>query len=310
MFKDPYQTTACRAYDSESFRFKIEKAIAHGEIEHVGILNDIGVENKVGKMSDVFVITDKCETVPPIAHPFVFESVNSEDEGQIIVVDLRAFVKTGRSGDLKVTSTVDLNFTLLRSGLTNYFATENTRDLASVGSFPVSIYCRWVAEAVSRRLAVDGETQMKMTILAGVFYLCQFRDKEDIDDNELTKIAGQVARATRISAEICIMTAERAGPMTTIAEFIEALQGLDSVRLEKLNPGLLVGVCCTGWFGANAQEIMAVALEHPPTFLALVYAGINHRGYQRSMFAKLVQQMDRRGAGKDFTYNLDRLPTD
>ncbi|MNH46795.1 hypothetical protein D3C79_1097310 [compost metagenome] len=52
---------------------------------------------------------------------------------------------------------------------------------------------------------------------------------------------------------------------------------------------------------------MAVALEHLPTFLAMVYMSLLDRSYRNSGVAKVVLQADRSGAGKSFILNLSRL---
>lgn len=313
MLKDAYQTTACRGYDLKKILHELRRASIEGSLRYVEDL-DIELPNEVGSHRDVFVVTEQASNVPPFAHPIIFSLDDSgpstELNSVIIAIDIRPFASRGRSGEFKVNAKGDFDFLSLRAGLMNYWMVDGERDLAALGSFPITVYSRWVADAISRRMALDPETQMKLTILSGFFYLCQFKDLTDVDENEKLKMAGQVARAVNISADTCISVLENVQPLADLAAFTAAAREVTgNVRLDKLNTGLVVAVTATGWFGANAQEIMAVALEHPPTFLSLVYAGLNHRGYHRAMFAKNVQQLDRRGVGKDFTYNLSRLPS-
>ena len=156
---------------------------------------------------------------------------------------------------------------------------------------------------------LDPSSQIKVSIIAGYFYLTLFRD-EEIDHNDRIKLASQVSRATRnLDTEQCLEVIEDLPEMKNVHEFIETMvEVVDSSRMKKFNAGLLYSIIGGGWFGANAREVMAVAVEHPPTFIALVHAAINDRSYRRSLFAKMVQDLDRKDLGKTFTSNLARLP--
>lgn len=304
MLKDAYQTTACKAYEMKKVVLQIEEAFVKGELVPAQD-SDLPVLPDVGSVYDVYMVTDSSESVSPFAHPILIE----KDEGyRFIAVDVRPFMGRTRDGEIKINAKTDLDFLMLRAGMQNYWTVQGPEDLAALGSFPVTAYARWVSEAITRRMGIDAETQVRLLILSAYFYLCQFKDKDQINENAQLKMAGQVARALNINAESVLGSLEGVDHIGTLSEFIEESQKIGNVRLEKLNPGLLVAVTSTGWFGANAHEIMAVALEHPPTFISLVHASLNHRGYQRSLFAKNIQSLDRRGVGKDFTQNLQRLP--
>ena len=54
------------------------------------------------------------------------------------------------------------------------------------------------------------------------------------------------------------------------------------------------------WFGANAKEILAVALEHPPTWLSLVYIALKERSYKNTSLAKIALRYALNKGGNDF----------
>ena len=321
MLIDAYQTTACMAYDVKKIVFEINKAtiVSTGKVEdslvdYEGF--DIKASDTVGWTENLTLVVTG-EDIPTFAHPLVIDPESkellSEHPEEVpgyfdIYIDVRPYISNKR-GEFRVTSSGDFEFSILRASLESYWVTSGPEDIASVGSFPVTAYARWVAEAITRRMALDAQTQMDLTILAAFFYLCQLRQSTELTETDRIKMGGQIARATNINAEVCINRIESLPHINRISSFIElAKETIDNVRLEKLNTGLLVAVTSGGWFGANAQEILAVGLEHPPTFLAVLYASLNNRSYHRSHFAKNIQALDRKGAGKEFTYNLKRLP--
>lgn len=303
---DAYKTVACRSYDTKKIEYEARRAYIEGTSRHISELNLHGT-NSAFSLFNICAVTEKSGNVPPFSQPILLPR-DGHDTSPIVAIDIRPFVSYKRDGGLKISSPSDLDFLILRAGATVYWNSDGAQDLASVGDFPVLVYSRWVSESISRRLALDPDAQMRISIIAAYFYLCQFRKAEDITETVKMRMVARVARATNVNAERCMVVLDDVEPMSGLEDFLTQLSKIDNVRMEKLNAGLLVGITSTGWFGANAQENMAVALEYPPAFISILYSALNHRGYHRAMFTKLVQSADRRGASKDFTYNLSRLP--
>jgi hypothetical protein len=61
-------------------------------------------------------------------------------------------------------------------------------------------------------------------------------------------------------------------------------------------------------YGMNGvKDVMAVAIEFPPTFLAIVHTAINDRGYNKTPLTVAAKPFDRNGAFKDFNLAFDGL---
>jgi hypothetical protein len=54
------------------------------------------------------------------------------------------------------------------------------------------------------------------------------------------------------------------------------------------------------WYGTNAKEIISVALEHPPTWAAIVFTALNERTFKNSMIYKIAERFGKRGASDEF----------
>lgn len=302
MFTHSYQTTPCSAYKLDKIELEIRKGMIDGSLV---MPESVASVFKESTLTDLYAVTATNDNIPPFAHPVVI----AEGDSGYIVLDLRGSTKTDRVGNVTVGARSDLKFLLLRGALQRSWLNLGPADLLSLGSFPVTVYVRWLSENISRRMSLDPASQLVVTVVSGYFYLLSFKEDKSLTENDRIKLASQIARATHIPADKCIDIVATLPVMHNVHDYIAGMiEAVQSVRLAKFNAGLLYSIIGGGWFGANAREVLAVAVEHPPTFLALVYSALNDRSYHRSLFAKTVQAADKNELGKNFTYNLARLP--
>jgi hypothetical protein len=81
----------------------------------------------------------------------------------------------------------------------------------------------------------------------------------------------------------------------------------DSVRLKDFNAGVLFTLLGNTWFGANAKEMIAVATEHPPTWIAMLLSAFTERTFKNSQIAKILERNSFKKLSDDFvnsTLNL------
>ena len=94
-------------------------------------------------------------------------------------------------------------------------------------------------------------------------------------------------------------------------EFCDELsQRVGSSRLDGLNPVVLYGIIKGSWFGKNASELVSVAIEHPPTFDALIYAAASTSSLQRTILGTLVKGELRDREAMSFVEKINHLMLD
>jgi hypothetical protein len=71
--------------------------------------------------------------------------------------------------------------------------------------------------------------------------------------------------------------------------------------------GVLVEIIAFSWYGTNAREIAAVALEHPPTFLVMVFNAFTDRTYRNSPLARTAERYKGNKGGDEFVRSLQSL---
>jgi len=57
--------------------------------------------------------------------------------------------------------------------------------------------------------------------------------------------------------------------------------------------------------GANGKELITLSLEHPPTWISLVYAAITQRTFKRNYVTTVVERLSKRGNGDAFVKALE-----
>ena len=306
MFNGAYETTPCKDY-------LIDKMLA--SIKKQRILHPTGFDTPLAPISNAPIagcqlLNPTTTDVPPFAHPLVLVE---DDKTTSVYTDVRNFTRVSREGQVVVSAKLDYDLAVLRTWLQRVWLSYSPRDLLGLGTFPITVYSRWVTEALTRRMALPPDVQMRTSILTAYFYVCMFHDAalaENVDEKDKLRMAQMVSRATNINAAEVISVIE---PLPIYKDAAELIAGLiehgNSMRYQDLNLALLYSVVSGTWFGQNHRELVAVAVEHPVTFMAMVAKAINERGYHNTPIGKIVKMADRGDLAKTYIHNLLNLPT-
>lgn len=294
MFKSPYDTTVCKNHRISEILKDLDRLLIEGELARAG--------------GRVRLLGPEHTDVKPFAHPIIKEIRQGEDA---VVVDVRSSARVGRDGDLVGGS--DFEYMKLRGQLMDVaWIDGNTSDLMTSGDYPVRVYSRLMSENLGRRMNLTPETQLRVQIIAAYFYVLQFETVPEIDEDAKLTHAKRISRSIGTPVPNVLELLDVLPVITTISEFADALAEFgDSIRLTKINPGLIYTMLGGIWFGANANENVAVALEHPPTFCAMLYMVTINRSYRKSILGQMIQRVDRRGElGEVFTKHILRMTSD
>jgi hypothetical protein len=86
----------------------------------------------------------------------------------------------------------------------------------------------------------------------------------------------------------------------------EVCQSIQLNELKK-NVGLFIAAMGAGWFGVNNKEVLAAALEHPPTWIAICHTALTDRSYRNTTIARIVERHSKGNIDQLFTNSLDKL---
>jgi hypothetical protein len=122
-----------------------------------------------------------------------------------------------------------------------------------------------------------------------------------MDDVMIHKFSVHTIKATRAPVDLVIDTFGKIGDIKSITDFCNKVpQILENIRLNDFNLGVLLTIIANSWYGLNSREILAVALEHPPTWCSLVYGSLTERTFKNSMIARVAERYGKNGNADNF----------
>lgn len=295
MFKSPYDTLPCRMYRNDEIYKAVQMMIASGDpaLPKVGgpmfATSQSHQEVTVGSH---FVI-DGAVNLPLFAHPIVIENLN---DGKVVfynvVADARDVTKRGYESGWKVTSQSEFNLIRTRlileaRWLMNSLSGAQT---APVLNFPMRMFSRWIGDALARRFNMDLDATVRVQAIAAFMYMSMHHGDTEIKDYELVDMAMKISRGINVPTAIVSEVLQDITFFSNVEEFCDALlTRVGSSKLDGLNPVVLYGIIRGSWFGKNASELVSVAIEHPPTFDALLHAAAGSSTLQRTLLGTLVK---------------------
>jgi len=296
MFKTAYETLACRSYDLR----EIEKYLRLAKIEN-RLSPVLTPEQNVPILNSLAVIPGDTDT-PAFTHPFPLVI----DNQTMLILDHRAYARrTGNATiSFTVTNATDYKFQTTRL-LFNLQWLKNTEELINLGEIVPLVFCRWLTESIVRRLGLGPAEQARVMVVAIFYWYSLFKEATEVwIEKDKLKIITKLNQISAIPSTISMEIVDDIPVMSSVDSFITTLKEVvGSVRLDNLNTPLLYAMLGGSWFGLNAKETVAVALEHPPTFLAMILSSLESRSYQKSGIGQLVHDNDKKDRGSNFTKN-------
>lgn len=307
MYPSPFNTTPCKNHKMADIEASIKPLLIDQVLRH-DEAKDFKSKQSSTLDSRVYLVDDNEPGIKPFAHPIVMEIDNHGTSEKRIIADVRAASRIDKNtGALK--GSADLDYLRLRCRIMDLvWIDDNSADLLNMGDFQIKVFSRLLSENISRRMNLQFDVQMRMQVIAAYYYICMFYDEVLTDETSKMKIAKRIGRSIQLTVPNVLLVLDEIEPMYTIGQFTETLRSKgQSIRLEKLTPGLIYNMLGGIWYGSNAVEQVAVALEHPPTFVSMLHLAMIDRGYRKTILGQIVLRYTKDDLAKTFTSNLKRM---
>lgn len=270
MIIDPYQTKIACSYK----RDKIAAALNQEWIK------------REDRTSDLLEITEGVDEVDQFTQPLLFQPAAARIK--LIAVDYRGM--KGENGWMKE----QRELLKLRATLTLHGA--RSEDLSAF-YHPCALvaYANLVAGVIAGRFGVNELLKIRIVIAAAAHYYNMTHEvTEGAGYDEATQImlAQTIVRHFGLPPEVVdsVLTELIVGQsMDSLIANIKRVDGTDRTR--DLSSGLLVNGTNALWMGVNATETTAVAVEHAPTFCALLFAALGEGSYSRGEMSKRLKYL-------------------
>ena len=298
MFLNPYDTTPCKAYNG-----KLNGIV--GQLERIQLLGSFGLERIANDGG--FTLTPNDPAVPPFAHPLPINTGKRLE----YVIDVRPFTRLDSERNVVISSRLDHKVSVERNIMQSRWYTEGCQAIFTLGNFQVKAFGMWIANALRLRFALDPEAVQRVQIAASYYYLCisDDTDSQVYDEEAFFRIGQLLATIWHVSADQVMGYIGEPTVLQNVFDLINVLVRIsDSKRLERFNQVELYQIIGGSWFGGgNPRELIAIAIEHPPTFVILIYNAMTEKGYQKSMLGQMLGRSDRDNVAKAFIHNVDYM---
>lgn len=291
-----YETTACRDYLMKKTLDALELAFLDGQL--VLMAGTAAIYEVQGGSSVV-------DNIPAFAHPVV---IGSGDEAKV-VVDMRHFGKFDQHQRVfHVRNSVDYKLTQHRAKLNFVWASAAPTILRDISPMAMAVFATWISEAVARRFALDPQEQLNLSVLTAIWYNSQFLTEDEFTDREKMALANMLQKTMRVSPEVTMTMLDTVPVVKNIQQFCDlAREVTQSVRLEELNTGLMFAILGSSFARTDWRELVAVALEHPPTWVALVMLAVSERTYKHTVVTKITERASFRNEGQNFVRAVTKM---
>lgn len=292
-----YDTTIGQAINYTKLEQALKVAISTGLISgrRMNIL-------PIGDCSAVFVTGIESEetTIPAFVNPFLIEVKGKK----YLVSDIRGFKATSQlypsEKDFEEAIRNKSEYALVknRAALELRWIAGQQNNIRAQLAFAGNVFASWISQTVSRVYALDLSDQLHATAIALYYYHSLFTSSQKLEGQALEKAVIHTINATKLPAKEVYSIFEKMPAMQGMDSLCKALvDGLENVRLHNFNTLLLLTQLGSTWYGANAKDIIPVALEYPPAWISIVYAAMTEKTYRNSPIYKLVEIQAKRSAG-------------
>lgn len=306
IFPTAYETTVGSLADLRV----IEKALKETIIKDLPYIARFNLV-KTGDISPVFITgyNQSEELIPHFSHQLLMKV---DTKQSFLFSDVRPFMN-GKHSNESITEADIRNMTeylltkakvVLSMAWLNGEVSAIKNDLVFAGE----VYCKWLGEVISKKYGLDAKDQLVCTI--AIHYYWQSLFVNEIDENTVQKFVIRTAQVTKAPATLIFQVFDRISSLSDIKSLCTAIiSACENVRLHDFNLGMLLSIISNSWYGHDAKDILSVALEHPPTWCAVVYAALTERTYKSSMVARVTERLSKYGQGDAYVKSFSSYVT-
>lgn len=300
IFISAYETTAGSGYSKVIQNIKDELSVVEINGQFVQDENNPHVRR---------IYSHDVGSLSSFIHPIVKKKDHDENN---VYIDLRGFTRLDRaSGDYVVKLNNEAVYEINRAHLNEVWVNRDPFVLLNISPVPLTVFAGWISENIARRFALTPREQLSLSIFSAYYYYCLFTDNDKFDEEDTNRIISSISRNLRCSSMDVITILDKVpfvvDSLKTFCSLLEEVT--ESIRLKNFSLPVIYQLLNNSWFGLNARELIGVALEHPPTWIALVHAAYSERTYRNTVLARSAEKKASKAAIDGFTRSIYNLIT-
>lgn len=296
--RDGYETSAGSVINTGPITSKIKESIIKDELNKV----TLGVHSS-GSVKPLFITgaLPGDEQIPLFTHPILIKNFQNTD---YLCTDIRLVVSKGANLEDFASYVRDKpTYSLYKSrAILNLSWLNNGPDSLKTGfDLASAVFSQWVSQTLAGKYGLDHSDKATIAVVSSYYYQMFFTEKTTPDEDDLQKMAVHTIKTTGVDAARVFELFANIGEITSFIDLPEKiLKNVNSRRMEGMNAAAMLNLFKSSWYGTDASEFIRCAFEHPPTWIALVYAAVSDRTYKTSIIARTADVLAKRGRGDEF----------
>lgn len=279
-----------------------EDQVISGLKEHIVRVNNGGESQLItlqsGVSDDWFVYglgDGSLVNVKPFINPVKFDY----GDDTYLIIDMRTSTRWDRNNAKPVISNRALfRRDMVRVLMESLWVGDGPQEILNLGHFQIQIFATWVSELFARRFALDAEQQVRISVFAAFYYLCQFTDDEQAD---LRRFVPIISKVTTTGSTFVIDTLRDVDYIRDLVSFLDTIKtSLDTDRLEGVGVDVMITMLAGSWFGPNNAILVGIALEYPPMWNTLLYLSLTDQSVRSNGIAKIALRKQRDASAREY----------
>lgn len=296
MYLLPYQTTICGMYTQlDKLTSKVRRAALDLEFPVVKTPADYTLDK-----AHFVTPREEHEDVPTFTQYIDIGEPNKPN----LLIDGRQYMKYDiKTGLYRLVSINDWSFQCIRLALNLKLLKSDDTIFSRLGDLPAKVFHRWVSGAMITKYNLPLESQMALFVITTYYFyaMCNYELQSE-DNTARNEFAPIVSRITGVPPDFVLDIIETVGPLRNATDLAIAMSTRSrQERTGELKFADLYLLLQNSWQGVNARENVGVALEHMPTYIAMVYMSIATRSYRGTIITKQAEAVARGQDLKIFT---------
>lgn len=224
-------------------------------------------------------------------HPIPIKLNN--DKITYCAIDLSSFVRVTNAGEFTVANRSIYTLQTIRAALTANLINEGPRGIKSLSPNLIKTYSDLITNAVSMAFNVTTEEVLILRTLSAWMYFSMLSEQEEIGTLELQAVIAKLSRDLNIPASFLSRHLD-GHVFQDVDEFITVIkEKIENTSIQNLNLAMLYTVIAKNlnsavWIGLEKQQLLAIAIEHIPTFVSLVVMCLSEQPFKNAGLTKIA----------------------
>lgn len=292
----PYQTKICHQY-TQALLDKIRREANKAELSlpFPAVKTPNGVTIK-----DCYFVTPAPEHEDiPIFTQYI--DLGQPGKPRLLIDGRRYFKLEPRSGTYRLVANNDWSFECVRLALNIATLTGDETAFSRLGDVPAKVFNRWVSGPLITRYQLSPESMQALYVITAYYYYSMLMPEIGEGGSEdRIRFAPVVSRISGVPPDFVIDIISEVGDLNNIDDLVFAMSTKSrQERTGELKFKDLYLLLSTSFF--SRREDVGVALEHLPTYIAMLYTAIADRSYRKTAIMQRAEQVARPHDLKSFT---------